>query len=190
MLADIIAKNLAVVFCGINPGAEAARSGHHFAGRSNRFWRVIHLAGFTQEEIRPDEDRSILLSGCGLTTVVTRATRRAHDVAHHEFLAATDSLEQKIVAFAPGTIAFLGKAAYLAMSGRRKVDWGPQDAQFGNAAVWVLPNPSGLNRGFSLDRLVRHYRKLAASIANGGRHATEAIIRSPRLSTENRLMDH
>ena len=60
-------EGLAVVFCGINPGMTAATVGHHFAGRSNRFWRVIHLAGFTPEEILPENDRTILRHRCGLT---------------------------------------------------------------------------------------------------------------------------
>ncbi len=70
LLPDIIAEHLAVVFCGINPGLSAAAAGHHFVGRSNRFWRVIHLAGFTPEEILAENDRTILQYRCGLTTVV------------------------------------------------------------------------------------------------------------------------
>jgi TDG/mug DNA glycosylase family protein len=76
-LPDIITERLAVVFCGINPGMAAAATGHHFAGRGNRFWRVIHLAGFTPEEILPENDRTILQYRCGLTTVVDRPTARA-----------------------------------------------------------------------------------------------------------------
>jgi TDG/mug DNA glycosylase family protein len=162
-LDDVIAPNLAVLFCGINPGAEAARTGHHFVGRSNRFWRVLHLAGFTPWQIQAADDRSLLRFGCGLTTVVARATRRADEVDHGEFLAAVEPFERKIVAFAPVVVAFLGKAAYGAISGQRRLDWGRQDVRFGNAAVWVLPNPSGLNRGFNLARLVCHYQALAIS---------------------------
>jgi double-stranded uracil-DNA glycosylase len=66
-LPEIIAGRLAVVFCGINPGMTAAAVGHHFAGRGNRFWRVIHLAGFTPEEILPESDRTILRHRSGLT---------------------------------------------------------------------------------------------------------------------------
>jgi len=71
-LPDIIARRLSVVFCGINPGMSAAAVEHHFVGRGNRFWRVIHLAGFTPEEILPENDRTILQHRCGLTTVVQR----------------------------------------------------------------------------------------------------------------------
>jgi len=74
MLEDILTEGLSVVFCGINPGLLAAEQGHHFAGRSNRFWRTLHLAGFTPVEVAPENDRSILHYQCGLTAVVDRPT--------------------------------------------------------------------------------------------------------------------
>lgn len=52
-LEDILAERLAVIFCGINPGLLAAAQGHHFAGRGNRFWRTLHLAGFTHIKCGP-----------------------------------------------------------------------------------------------------------------------------------------
>jgi double-stranded uracil-DNA glycosylase len=160
LLPDIIAKQLAVVFCGINPGLSAAAAGHHFVGRSNRFWRAIHLAGFTPEEIIPENDHTILQHRCGLTAVVPRPTARAEQLSTQEFHAAAAQFEQKITQYAPRFVAFLGKAAYSALSGRPDIAWGPQPIAFGGAAVWVLPNPSGRNRAFSLDRLVGAYRQL------------------------------
>jgi len=80
-LPDIITERLAVVFGGINPGMAAAATAHHFAGRGNRFWRVIHLASFTPEEILPENDRTILQYRCGLTTVVDRPTARADQLS-------------------------------------------------------------------------------------------------------------
>jgi mismatch-specific thymine-DNA glycosylase len=159
-LPDIIAERLTVVFCGINPGMTAAAAGHHFAGRGNRFWRVIHLAGFTPEEILPENDRTILQYRCGLTVVVERPTARAEQLATQEFAAAAGQFEQKIMHYAPRFVAFLGKAAYSALSGRRDIVWGLQPTAFGGAAVWVLPNPSGRNRAFGLDQLVSVYRQL------------------------------
>ncbi|MFC6301555.1 G/U mismatch-specific DNA glycosylase [Pseudomonas sp. CCM 7893] len=159
-LEDILAEHLAVMFCGINPGMAAAAQGHHFAGRSNRFWRTLHLAGFTPEEIRPENDRSILQFRCGLTTVVERPTARADQLSLHEFKAAAAGFEQKVARYSPGFVAFLGKAAYSALSGQREIAWGLQSQKFGGASVWVLPNPSGLNRGFSLEQLVSAYRQL------------------------------
>ncbi len=159
-LPDILAKHLAVIFCGINPGLSAAVAGHHFVRRSNRFWRVIHLAGFTPDEILPENDRTILEHRCGLTTVVERPTARADQLSTQEFLAAAAQFEQKITHYAPRFVAFLGKPAYSALSGQRDIEWGSQPAALGGAAVWVLPNPSGRNRAFSLDQLVEAYREL------------------------------
>jgi TDG/mug DNA glycosylase family protein len=159
-LPDILDRGLSVVFCGLNPGLLAAETGHHFAGRSNRFWQAIHLAGFTPELIRPSDDREVLRYGCGLTTVVERPTARADEVSRREFKAARTALELKIARFAPRYLAFLGKAAYCAISDQRDVGWGPQHERFAGAAIWVLPNPSGLNRAFRLADLVRAYREL------------------------------
>jgi mismatch-specific thymine-DNA glycosylase len=159
-LPDIIADRLAVVFCGINPGLTAAAAGHHFAGRSNRFWRVIHLAGFTPAEIRSENDHDILQYRCGLTTVVDRPTARADQLSAREFITAAAHLEQKIACYAPRFVGFLGKAAYSALSGQREIAWGSQPVALGGAAAWVLPNPSGRNRAFTLDQLVTAYQHL------------------------------
>ena len=164
LLPDIIGPNLLVLFCGLNPGAQAAASGHHFVGRGNRFWRAMHLAGFTPHQIDPEQDRSLLNYGFGLTTVVARATSRADQLAKPEFIAAAAALQRKLVHYRPGYLAFLGKAAYAALSKEPKLPWGRQEQSFGGTAVWVLPNPSGLNRGFSLEALVDAYRDLRLAL--------------------------
>ena len=160
LLPDIIGPNLLVLFCGINPGVQAATTGHHFVGRGNRFWKTLHLAGFTPHQIDAQNDRSVLEYGFGLTTVVTRATARADQVAKHELIDAAAALQHKLERFEPRCVAFLGKAADLALSQRRSVEWGLQDQRLGGSLVWLLPNPSGLNRGFALDALVAAYRPL------------------------------
>ncbi|MCP1495417.1 TDG/mug DNA glycosylase family protein [Pseudomonas migulae] len=159
-LEDILAEHLSVIFCGINPGMMAAAQGHHFAGRGNRFWRTLHLAGFTPEEVRPENDRQILRYQCGLTAVVDRPTARADQLSVDEFTAAAANFEQKISRHAPRFVAFLGKAAYCALSRQREIAWGLQTRTFGNAAVWVLPNPSGRNLAFSQEQLIVAYRQL------------------------------
>ncbi|WP_397452946.1 G/U mismatch-specific DNA glycosylase [Pseudomonas sp. NA-150] len=159
-LEDILSEQLAVIFCGINPGVMAATQGHHFAGRGNRFWRTLHLAGFTPHEVRPQDDRTILQYQCGLTAVVERPTASADQLSADEFSAVAADFEQKIVRHAPRFVAFLGKAAYCALSGQQQVPWGLQTKTFGGASVWVLPNPSGRNLAFSLEQLVDAYRQL------------------------------
>jgi TDG/mug DNA glycosylase family protein len=170
LLPDIITEHLDVVFCGINPGMSAAAVGHHFVGRGNRFWRVIHLAGFTPEEVFPENDRAILQYRCGLTTLVERPTARADQLSTAEFVAAATQFEQKIARYAPRCVAFLGKAAYCALSGQREIAWGRQPTALAGAIVWVLPNPSGRNRAFSLDQMVSAYRQLYRA-TNPGLHS-------------------
>jgi TDG/mug DNA glycosylase family protein len=172
-LPDLIAPHLDVLFCGINPGLIAAATGHHFAGRNNRFWRVIHLAGFTPKELAPQDDRAILRYGCGLTTVVQRPTARADQLSRAEFAAAAARFEQKVARHAPRFVAFLGKAAYSALSAQREVTWGLQPSRIRHARVWVLPNPSGRNLAFGLDDLVDAYRALHLAATTEGHDATQ-----------------
>lgn len=164
-LPDLLEPGLSIVFCGINPGLRAASSGHHFEGRNNRFWRVLHLAGFTPEQIRPEDDRTVLRHGCGLTTVVARATSRAAELSKVEIELAEAAFRKKIEHYAPRHVAFLGKMAYAVISGSPVIEWGRQAEPFGGACAWVLPNPSGLNRAFSLDALVAAYREARLAIA-------------------------
>lgn len=166
MLTDIIDHNLDVIFCGINPGLKSADDGHHFSGKSNRFWRVLHQSGFTSYEIEPVNDTHILNSGYGLTTAVARATSRADELSKEEFDQALDTFKAKITEFQPKYIAFLGKAAYKAFSKKKEISWGPQSEDFCGAKVWVLPNTSGLNRGFSLSDLVSAYHEFYLVIKN------------------------
>jgi TDG/mug DNA glycosylase family protein len=168
-LPDILGHGLKVVFCGINPGVAAAASGHHFLGRGNRFWPVLHLAGFTPHEVAPQDDRTALDFGVGLTAAVGRATNRAAQIQTDEFAASASALVAKLELYKPQCIAFLGKAAYMGIMGKREVSWGEQPERLGGARVWILPNPSGLNRGFSKEKLVDAYSELNRSLMSSGR---------------------
>lgn len=163
-LADVIDMHLDVLFCGINPAMTAAVAGHHFVGKSNRFWRVLHRAGFTPDELSPYDDHLLLKLGYGITSVVRRPTGSAAELHAKEFTAAVNDFEDRIAQYQPRFVAFLGKAAYAGMKGLRDVDWGLQRDRMHGAKVWVLPNPSGRNRSFTLDRLVDAYRALYAEM--------------------------
>src|ERR1700753_3283266 len=93
---DLLAPGLDVIFCGINPASTAAADGHNFSNRSNRFWTVLHRAGFTDECLRPEDERRLLGYGCGITAVVARPTPRASDVSTDEFRRARAAFEAKI----------------------------------------------------------------------------------------------
>ncbi len=133
--------------------------------RANRFWTILHRAGFTPRQLRAEEERSLLQFGCGITAagIAPNAARIGFDArrTHRSGRSFADEIRR----LAPNHLAFLGKAAYAAVLGRSEIAWGLQESRFGGATVWLLPNPSGLNRGFSLDQLVRAYAQLRHAMA-------------------------
>jgi double-stranded uracil-DNA glycosylase len=161
---DLLATGLDVIFCGINPASTAAADGHNFSNRSNRFWAVLHQAGFTDTRLRPEDERQLLGYGCGITAVVPRPTQKASDIRADEFRWARTAFEAKIRRYEPRVVAFLGKRALSAMLATSDIAWGRQPSRFVGAIAWVLPNPSGLNRRFNLDALVGAYAELRGAI--------------------------
>jgi double-stranded uracil-DNA glycosylase len=161
---NIIDHGLVVVFCGVNPSPKAVETGHGFVSPTNRFWRALHLAGFSPELLTPGQDSSLLQFGCGLVSAVARPTRRANELTRAELLAAGAALRTKVELFGPKWIAFLGKAPYSAIASQRSVIWGLQTDAFASARAWVLPDPSGLNR-IRLPELVDAYRELRVAAA-------------------------
>jgi TDG/mug DNA glycosylase family protein len=159
-LPDVISTSLNVLFCGINPGMRSAAVGFHFVNRSNRFWRVLHLSGFTTRQLEPEEARLLLDYGCGITSAVARPTVSATDLSREDYIAARPAFERKIAKYRPRYLAFLGKPACSVFLNRRELLWGLQPTTLGGSAVWVLPNPSGLNRAFTLGMLTEAYREL------------------------------
>lgn len=165
VLPDVISTSLDVVFCGINPGMRSAAVGLHFVNRSNRFWRVLHLAGFTARQLEPEEACLLLDYGCGITSAVARPTVSATDLRRADYIAARPVFERKIERYTPRYLAFLGKPACSVFLNQRDLSWGLQATTFGGSAVWVLPNPSGLNRAFTIGMLTDNYRELFEAAA-------------------------
>ena len=92
--------------------------------------------------------------------MVERATTRSSDVTLAEFIKARPVFEAKMRRYAPHAVAFLGKRAFSAITRQAVVQWGLQPETFAEAKAWVLPNPSGLNQGFTLKALVKAYSEL------------------------------
>ena len=157
---DVIAPGLRVLFCGINPGLYTAAVGHHFARPGNRFWPALHASGFTARLLSPFEERELLDLRCGITNVVARATATAAELTTEDFIKGGRMLRNKIRRFQPRFVAVLGVGAYRAAFARPKAVVGEQDEQIGEARVWVLPNPSGLNANYQLPDLSRLFRAL------------------------------
>ena len=159
-IADVTAPTLSVLFSGINPGLYSAATGHHFARPGNRFWPALHLAGFTGRLLRPDEQHELLGLGLGLTNVVARATARADELGSAELIAGGQALAAKVRVLRPKWLAVVGVTAYRTAFGRPGAKVGPQEETVDGTAVWVLPNPSGLNALWTTPRLVEAFAEL------------------------------
>src|SRR5213075_584958 len=96
LLPDLIAPNLRVLFCGINPGLYTAAIGHHFGRPGNRFWPTLHAAGFTSRVLSPFDEKRLLESGYGIINVVNRATARADELSDDELRAGGKLLIRKV----------------------------------------------------------------------------------------------
>jgi TDG/mug DNA glycosylase family protein len=164
VMQDILAPNLKVLFCGINPSLYSAAVGHHFARPGNRFWRTLHGAGFTDRLLMPVEDRHLLDFGYGLTNIAQRATARADELTPEELIAGHQQLSEKVQRYQPQFLAVLGVSAYRIAFDRPKAAMGEQPELLQGAQIWVLPNPSGLNAHYQLEGLTRAYQMLRDAV--------------------------
>ena len=161
---DVIAPDLRVLFCGINPGLYSGATGHHFARPGNRFWPTLHHAGFTPRLLHPSEERELLTYGYGITNLVTRATATADELAPEELVTGKRRLKSKVKRYQPQFVAILGISAYRTAFGQKTVSLGRQPEPLASAVVWVLPNPSGLNAHYQLADLAEHFRTLRIAV--------------------------
>lgn len=157
---DVIAPDLRVLFCGINPGLYTAAVGHHFARPGNRFWPALYAGGFTDRLLSPFDERELLKSGYGITNVVQRATASADMLTKDEMVAGGERLRAKVLRYRPKVLAVLGVGAYRTAFNYPKAAVGRQDYQIGQTLFWVLPNPSGLNANYQAPDLARLFREL------------------------------
>jgi TDG/mug DNA glycosylase family protein len=168
-IPDVLAPNLDVVFVGINPGLWSGAIGHHFARPGNRFWKALHGAGFTERMLSPFDDASLLERGLGVTNLVNRTTANAAELSDEELRDGARRLTERLEPLRPRFVAVLGMGAYRTGFGRPKGELGAQDERLGDARLWVLPNPSGLNAHYQLDALIEQFQALeAAAQANRG----------------------
>jgi len=155
-MPDVIAPNLDVLFCGINPSLYSIVIGHHFGRPGNRFWKALHKAGFTPRLYDPREDASLIELGYGITNMAPRATARADELSKDEIRAGRQLLADKIEKYRPRCLAFLGITAYRIAFESPKSKIGPQP-EWNGTEIWALPNPSGLNAHYQVDDLAEVY---------------------------------
>ncbi|AXI81024.1 G/U mismatch-specific DNA glycosylase [Peterkaempfera bronchialis] len=166
-IADVIADDLRVLFCGINPGLWSAATGHHFARPGNRFWPALHRSGFTDRQYLPREQGQLLALGLGITNVAARATARADELRAAEFTEGGAVLTRKVLRHRPRWLAVVGITAYRAAFAAPRAVVGPQPEPIGNTRVWVLPNPSGLNAHWPAPALAAEFARLREAAGPG-----------------------
>lgn len=164
-LPDVIAPALDVLFCGINPGLYTAAVGHHFGRPGNRFWPVLHRAGFTPRLFAPSEQRELLPLGYGITNIVARATAAADVLTNDELVAGARTLARKVRRFGPRWLAVVGIQAYRTAFARPRAKLGAQEETIRATRIWVLPNPSGLNAHYRPGELAELFRELRDATA-------------------------
>jgi double-stranded uracil-DNA glycosylase len=160
-LPDYLAPGLDIVFVGINPGEQSARAGHYYANPRNPFWLLLHRAGLTPRQLRPDEDHLLLTFGCGLTDIVKRPTRGLADLASADFRRGRPILEEKLLRYQPRIVCFNSKTGFVNFFGTGIfMRFGRQDVAIGDSRVFVLPSTSPANAGTPVAVKLHYFRAL------------------------------
>lgn len=152
VIPNLIKPELKILFVGINPGLRSAALGHHFAGRSNRFWRFLFQSGLTPVQLDGLRDRELLELGYGITNIVPRSTATAAELTRAEFEEGGRILLNLLSDYLPRVAVYLGKDIWRTLARERHLStsyftWGRQPQNVvANVVDFVLPNPSGLNR--------------------------------------------
>ncbi|MEP6706185.1 MAG: G/U mismatch-specific DNA glycosylase [Pyrinomonadaceae bacterium] len=163
-ISDVIAPDLRVLFCGINPGLYSGATGHHFARPGNRFWPALLASGFTDRLLSPAEKRELLKDGYGITNVIARTTASETDLRKDEYAIGARRLRTKLRRYQPKFLAVLGIGAYRVAFNKPKAILGRQEEKICDTIVWVLPNPSGLNAHYQAKELARLFRELREAV--------------------------
>jgi TDG/mug DNA glycosylase family protein len=169
-LRDRIQPGVRVLFVGINPGVRSALSGHHFAGFSNRFWKLLHQSKLVPEPLTFEDDDRLPEFNFGITNIVPRATPSISTLSPAEYVEGRLKLRRKVLRYKPPIIAMVGVTVFRAMFPERKdaVKLGPQPERIGDTEVFVLPNPSGRNANFTHAEMLAAFRALRRRIHQKG----------------------
>src|SRR4029077_6833945 len=108
MLRDRVSPPVNILFVGINPGIGSDEIGHHFAGYSNRFWKLLYDSGLIPEPIRAEDDARLCEWGFGITNLIARRTPGIDTVVPDEYPAGLRILRRKVRRWKPRVVALVG----------------------------------------------------------------------------------
>jgi TDG/mug DNA glycosylase family protein len=164
---DLVGPGLRLLFVGINPGLRTAATQIHFGNPANRFRPALVAAGLLapRDDAPPgmsqDDLEALRERGIGITNIVPSATARADELTRAELVAGAARLEAFVSTHRPRVVAVLGVTAYRVAFERPKATPGRQSEDLAGAALWVVPNPSGLNAHESVASLAAAYAEPA-----------------------------
>jgi TDG/mug DNA glycosylase family protein len=166
VLPDYLSKGLKVVFVGTGASDFSASRGHYYANPRNSFWKLLHVAGFTDRQLAPEDDHLVLEFGLGLTDVV-KSRHSSDDSRLLDRSVENDAtiLLRKISSYSPCVVCFTSKNAYEAFYRRGAKSFGQQLEKIGSSIVFVTPSPSGRvppNALFNFRTRSQWYGELAA----------------------------
>jgi TDG/mug DNA glycosylase family protein len=156
-LPDYLRPQASILFVGINPGVRSAAMGHHFAGPSNRFWKLLFDSGLVGEPLTYQEDWRLPEWSLGLTNIIGRSSVGIDDLYPAEYQEGLAALERKIRRYQPRTVAFLGVTIFRMLFPdlcRTPLALGPTRGRLAGAPIFLLPNPSGRNAHYSYDQML------------------------------------
>lgn len=170
-LRDRIEPGVRVLFVGINPGVRSAQTGHHFAGFSNRFWKLLAESRLVPEPITYVDDDRLPEFGFGITNLIDRPSPGIDDLRPAEYVEGWRKLDRKIAQYRPEVVALVGVTLFRAVlpliagdNGRSvpgaRLAIGRQSVTIHGAVVFVLPNPSGRNANFSYAEMLAAFKGL------------------------------
>jgi double-stranded uracil-DNA glycosylase len=169
-LRDRIRRGVHVLLVGINPGVRSSLTGHHFAGYSNRFWKLLFESGLVPEPITYEDDDRLPEWGFGVTNIVPRPTPGIDTLTREEYVAGRARLRTKILRHKPRVVALVGVTVFRALFPARKgsVTLGLQPERIGTSAIFVLPNPSGRNANYSYAEMLEAFTSLKRFLESMG----------------------
>lgn len=164
-LPDYLSPGMRILFVGINPGLKSASMGHHFAGPSNRFWKLLYESRLVDEALTYQDDWRLPEWSIGLTNIIGRPTAGIDTLDAAEYRKGRRGLERKIARYRPHVVALLGVTMYRALFkdangySRAPVP-GPTTMLLGNVPVYLLPNPSGRNAHYPYRQMLSAFHRL------------------------------
>ncbi|KAM0250595.1 hypothetical protein ACHAP5_002125 [Fusarium lateritium] len=112
-LPDAITDGLLVLFIGLNPGVQTARTGHAYAHPSNLFWKLLHSSGLTSRRCSPTEDKQLPeLFSLGFTNIVARPSRNGSELSKQEMDEGVEILHEKCRKYRPESVCVVGKSIW------------------------------------------------------------------------------